>query len=145
MTEFINDTGTIYWWLSVVVVGILVNVLSSYIKLPFDWVFGKISQKWRDRREKSQAERERKILLLRDDYELRVIYAHSEMRYRIRSVGALVMSTAFFGAAILVGGIAGLVALFISLISMLVSSSDHRSAMEAFSLITESTPELKKL
>jgi hypothetical protein len=36
MDKFLSDLGTGYWWISVVVVGVALNLLSSYLKGPID-------------------------------------------------------------------------------------------------------------
>ena len=44
-----GDIFTWSWFISVVVVGVLINIASAYIKPPLDKVMGRYSNKWRAR------------------------------------------------------------------------------------------------
>ena len=44
-----------YWTISVVIVGILINLASAYLKNPLDRLVSKLSKKWRTRSEEKKA------------------------------------------------------------------------------------------
>lgn len=56
MSEFIQSVLSVNWWLSVVVVSLLLNLVSAYLKAPLDAMGGRLSSAWRRR---SEAARER--------------------------------------------------------------------------------------
>ncbi|WP_374562515.1 hypothetical protein [Ideonella sp.] len=43
MDEFVASLGTAYWWLSVVLVGIAINLVSAYLKRPIDSAMSRVS------------------------------------------------------------------------------------------------------
>jgi hypothetical protein len=72
MGELIKQMSTPAWWISVVIVGVLVNIFSDYLKLGLDRFFGRFSDKRKhaDEREKILIEKEVQELL---DTPLKVI------------------------------------------------------------------------
>lgn len=44
MQKFLTDISSIYWWIGVVLVGIVINLFSSYLKNKIDSFMGKISE-----------------------------------------------------------------------------------------------------
>jgi hypothetical protein len=64
MNDFLQDISSLYWWLSVVVIGILVDIAARYIPD----VLGKVSSRFRvmaiERNERVAKEREEKITFL---------------------------------------------------------------------------------
>ena len=55
MEKFLLDVLSIYWWASVVIVGLLINLASAYIKAPLDRRIGSASHWWRRRSERRDA------------------------------------------------------------------------------------------
>ncbi len=53
MTDFHNTLFSAGWWISVVFVGLLINLVSAYIKSPIDKLGSKLSSAWRNRTERS--------------------------------------------------------------------------------------------
>jgi hypothetical protein len=53
MTELINNLSSVSWWIGVVIVGVLINLVSAYIKSPIDKLGSKLSSAWRNRSERS--------------------------------------------------------------------------------------------
>jgi flagellar biosynthesis protein FlhB len=49
MNEFTNNLTSFSWWLGVVVVGLLINLVSAYLKSPIDNLGSKFSTSWRNR------------------------------------------------------------------------------------------------
>jgi len=44
MKAWLQNLSTLEWWLGVVVVGIAINLVSAYLKRPFDKVFNRIAR-----------------------------------------------------------------------------------------------------
>ena len=61
MDKFVSDLGSPYWWMSVVLVGIAVNLVSGHIGRGFSRLFAFFSVKWRERNAAAAA-REQELL-----------------------------------------------------------------------------------
>jgi hypothetical protein len=55
MDEFFRSLASPAWWLSVVIVGLLVNLLSAYLKAPLDRVWALIFVAWRERNARARS------------------------------------------------------------------------------------------
>jgi hypothetical protein len=49
MSEFLNNLSSAGWWMSVVIAGLLINLVSAYIKPLIDRLGSKLSSAWRNR------------------------------------------------------------------------------------------------
>ena len=67
MTGFIEQVTSLSWWLGVVVVGILINLFTSFIKPKIESIGGYISEKLRNRNEAKKAEWTEEVDLLSED------------------------------------------------------------------------------
>ena len=78
MAELIQDISSLYWWVSVVIVGILVNVLSDYITRVISNIMGKVSSVVITRNQEFAIEREETIqqmVVNRDQIKFRMLDA----------------------------------------------------------------------
>lgn len=91
MEEIISELASPKWWVSVVVAGIVINLVAAYIKPSFDKVFSSFSSWWRNRTNSKNEEREKYIKKLSNDPHLQVMESLDELRQRNRSVYALVL------------------------------------------------------
>lgn len=96
MDEFLRNVTTGYWWISVVVVGVLINILSTVLVKRFE-VFGSTVSSWlrgrsEERRKAFQAEVDR---LVRGVTSVDAIY-QEETRWRFRAATVLLLGV-FFG------------------------------------------------
>jgi len=57
---------SLYFWLAVVFVGLLINLASAYIKDPMDRAFGKVSKSRREKSERAREQHEKLIAMLED-------------------------------------------------------------------------------
>lgn len=92
MTEFLQSASTVNWWLSVVVVGLLINLLSAYLKVPLDAIGSRFFAFWRRRLE--EVERRWKLdveLLLSNPEEMASARYHA-LRLRAKSIWWLVVA-----------------------------------------------------
>ncbi|HEX9928943.1 MAG TPA: hypothetical protein VGB02_10455 [Pyrinomonadaceae bacterium] len=92
MGEFLSNISTIYWWVSVVVVGILLNVFSAYIRDALDWIFSRLSKWWSVRTETKRAERQKQLKLLFNDKEAQDEMIREEFRDRLNAIKIFIFS-----------------------------------------------------
>jgi hypothetical protein len=92
MDEFLRDISSSRFWVSVVIVGILINLASAYLKTPSDKLLRLLSGSWRGFSEQRKARREELVLRALEDPEFRIGLRFQELRHRIRSTGFLVVA-----------------------------------------------------
>jgi hypothetical protein len=97
--DFVNNVFTLEW-IGVVIVGIVINVLSAYLKGPCDWFFTRVSKWWATRSAKAKEARERRVAMLRNSKEERVMALLSTLHTRVRSVLMLLFGTLILLAAL---------------------------------------------
>ena len=148
MNKLINDISSAYWWVGVVVVGILINIASSYIRKIMESKLSIISVYWRGKQNEKAEKIAQQIEILRSNNELKIIYALRESRYRIRSVSYLVFAAQFFVAAIWLSNhfnIVSIICMTFAGVSVLLGLEDHRAAMKVKHLVENATNGLEKL
>ncbi len=101
MNNFLSNLSSIYWWISVVVVGVLINILSVYVTRRLDARLSKASLWWRGRSEKERARYLTELAVLRTSQHEQVMAGLREIRFRIRSVFLFVNGTVFFAMGFL--------------------------------------------
>ena len=95
MNEFMTDLSQLHWWMSVVVVGIVVNLLSNSIKKKYDDFFSSISAQWNNYSIARRNVFEARISLLANDPVEMAFEMHKENRKRVQSISSLVVSVIF--------------------------------------------------
>lgn len=101
MKNFLTNLLSLYWWISVVVVGIVLNVTSAYIKTRLDRRLSGVSGWWRKRSEKERMKRETTLKRLKNNPHEQTLFAFGEMRNRLRAIQSFVMGTSTFGVIVL--------------------------------------------
>src|SRR2546421_702947 len=86
MKDFFNNIGSIYWWLSVVAVGVLINLFSAYLKNRLDARLSKVSSWWRNRSEARKAQRLKEIDNLCDNPSEQIMMGIHELRIKMRAI-----------------------------------------------------------
>jgi hypothetical protein len=81
-----------YWWFSVVLVGIAINIVSAYLKTPVDNLLSWFSVRWQKRTDKKKVEFEALVQELRGNTTRQIFAAFEEMRQDIRAVAGLLVS-----------------------------------------------------
>ncbi|NAW59666.1 MULTISPECIES: hypothetical protein [unclassified Vibrio] len=148
MEQFLTDASTTHWWLGVVVVGITINIASTYIRAFFEHRLSRLSSYWRNRQESHVKEEQEKIELLKNNPELKLVYALNESRFRTRSVGFFVMSTMFTILSISFESDSFVwlsITFVLSLVCIIISLIDHREAVKIKIRIEKSTTDLEKI
>lgn len=152
MDEFTKSFSSINWWLGVVLVGILLNVLSAYLKPVIDALFSNASSWWRNRSEKARSARAFLVAELRNDKHKQILMLADENRKRLRSIAILIFSLMFLllYVSIKIGASSSIAAgteppLFWirqfmywgSMLLMFFSVLENRAAMKCKSLVIE--------
>ena len=95
MNDFISSVSSPGWWLSVVIVGILINLTSAYLKPRLDGWLCVSSRRWATRTEDRRRLREARIQKLRESQHEQLMAASEVLDWRLRSVAVML------GAALL--------------------------------------------
>lgn len=91
MSEFIQSASSVNWWLSVVVVGLLLNILSSYLKTPLDAMGSRLSSSWRRRSEAAREQHRLAVERLVSDSNAMAAARYEALRLRAKSTWWLVV------------------------------------------------------
>src|SRR5207244_9878687 len=92
-TEFL----TLYWWVSVVVVGLILNLASSYLKLFIDKILATVSSRWRRGVERKIVEFGELVQAHLNDPMLVLLTTAEATRLTVSSLLNLVLSLSLIG------------------------------------------------
>jgi len=92
MKTFLTNLTSLYWWVSVVIVGILINLTSAYLKNRLDGRLSRISGWWRKRSEAKKAETEQSVVNLVDNPHEQYMAAFDGLRHGLRAVTVFLLS-----------------------------------------------------
>lgn len=101
-SEFLKSVATPEWWVSVALVGVLLNLVSRYLGKALDATVGRLSRSLTQASQVAREKRAAEIEQLRGDSELRLVLSQEEVRSRLRAVTLMLASVLFliltFGA-----------------------------------------------
>ncbi|MDZ4057977.1 MAG: hypothetical protein U1D69_13655 [Polynucleobacter sp.] len=80
------------WWISVVVVGVLVNLLSTYMKPPIDSLLARINSVWRNRTERAKTEYLELLDKTANSQNLQILTLIEALKLRSKSNGWLAVA-----------------------------------------------------
>ena len=140
MSRFLQDITSVYWWVSVVVIGIVINVVGVLISRKLDIPLSKASSWWRDRSQKRMLEAEQEIVNLKSSQHEQVMMAlqvvdhkSSQLSYGLLGIGFLAVGGGFFGYGAASRSILILIwGGFLTLIGMVHVFTAIRHALSAF-------------
>lgn len=92
MDELWGNLTSPYWWLSVVLVSVLINLASAYLKSAIDRLFSRIFSAWRARSDQRQAAHTRELAAMVGNSELQRQYEHMALRRKLDALFGLVFS-----------------------------------------------------
>ena len=92
MNDILTELSKPVWWVSVVVAGIAINLLSAYLKGSVDKALTGTSSWWRRRSSARQLAWQARIDLLRSNEQARHAVAASEVRLRLQSIHMLLLA-----------------------------------------------------
>ncbi|WP_396194084.1 hypothetical protein [Flavobacterium sp.] len=129
MDDFFKEMTTLKWWISVALVGVILNIFSSYLKKIIDNFFGKISNRVKQRNLKRDHERNELIKYLKSNPNERYVLGLEELRCRIRSVTFILLSFMMtFFSELFPQKIAKISCLILGLIILFIGMADHNEA-----------------
>jgi hypothetical protein len=85
MTRLLSTLSDPVWWLAVVVVGIVINVVAALILRRLDRQIDNLSKTRRIRSERRRSARAQRVALLRNDQRFLYLTLFEELRYRSRA------------------------------------------------------------
>lgn len=80
LDRFIAEASSVYWWVSVVVVGLVINLVSSYLKGPIDRAAARAYTRYKERKQRLSDAFDREALRISTDRELREWTVQEETR-----------------------------------------------------------------
>ena len=101
MNDFLTDLQSPRWWLSVVIVGVLVSIAGIFLARLLDTRLAAASSWWRGQRGAAQREHMMHLESIRGDTRKQLFLAAAETRCRLRSLSALIQLIASGTFAIL--------------------------------------------
>jgi uncharacterized membrane protein YbhN (UPF0104 family) len=110
MGELIKQMSTPAWWISVVIVGVLVNIFSDYLKLGLDRFFGRFSAKRKHANERERIFIEKEVQELLDTPSKVIDILAAELRSTSSVLSCFIINSAkpFLGLELSLNNIIGL-------------------------------------
>ena len=162
MEEFLGNLSSLSWWLGVVVVGILINIISPYLNKGFEGILFKTSENFRKRVKERSEKRNRTIAELKSDQHKQIMFAFKEQRLRIRSLNGAFGGLAIVALGFVLIALSGLMALLdrsklvLSIIAigisslcilyglskLIISFNDTRKVVELRNILNEVNPDI---
>ncbi|TVL98846.1 MAG: hypothetical protein CV087_20185 [Candidatus Brocadia sp. WS118] len=137
------------WWVSVVIAGILINLVSSYLKGIIDTHLSRFSAARREQGERKRAERKTAVEQLRKNEHQEVMATLAEMRHRLRAIFYLLGGVFFMGWGSILPGVtdAVIIAKAVTIfafafggISLYISFTYFKRAVNVKGLLLEAHP-----
>lgn len=162
MDEFLVNLSSLSWWLGVVVVGILINIISPHLNNGLERILIKTSSSFRMRVMERSERRNKKIAELKADQHKQLMFAFKEQRLRIRSLDGAVGGLALAAFGFVLGVLSALLLLidksqtglsitFIiisglgilyGLSKLIISFNDTRKVVEIRNILNEVNPDI---
>lgn len=95
MDDLINDVGSLTWWIGVVLVGLLINLFSAYLKPLLDGALSALSKQWRTRSQLAREADEKLIEYFRSSAAAREFQWRAEVRARFQALALLASGMLF--------------------------------------------------
>ena len=105
LSKLIADFSSLHWWVTVVVVGLLINLAAAYLKPYLDVWYATVSTKRKFKNDQERAAFEWKVEALASDPMLLVLECLQEQRYRLQTVVAFVVAFGAIGLGLYVGNL----------------------------------------
>jgi|LFEF01.1.fsa_nt_gb hypothetical protein len=91
LSRFGTELASWYWWLSVVLVGIAINLVSAYLKPPVDSWLARNSTKRRARRNSEKAKFEQEVRVLAANSTLLILENQKAVLAELKTIGIMVV------------------------------------------------------
>jgi len=86
MKAWFQNLNSLDWWIGVVAVGIVINLVSAYLKGPCDRLLSAVSKRWATRTEAQRKARDERIARLRASRDEQTFALIQALHVRVRSV-----------------------------------------------------------
>jgi hypothetical protein len=103
MPTFGDNLTSLSWWLSVVFVGIAINLVSAYLKKHLDRQLGSVSRLWRVRSEKRSEETRSLIQALHSDPHKALVFSMQQANKGIQAVFMTIFGMSSWAIALVFG------------------------------------------
>jgi hypothetical protein len=100
MEKIIQDISNSYWWLSVVIVGILINIISSFIFKYYEQIGSRLSDKKRKKYEAEIKLRNDTIQKINTDKSFETKYLFEIINLKVNAIRYLIIGLIYFSAPI---------------------------------------------
>ena len=99
MDEFVKGLSSPSWWVGVVIVGILINIISTLLIKFFNFLLKQTSESWRNKENVKNIERLKTINKIKSNEKFLYFYMLGEIRYMVCGASYCIFSLCcFFGA-----------------------------------------------
>lgn len=150
MDEFLKSLGSTYWWISVVIVGILINLASNFLQKNLDMQLSSVSKLWKKKSDERKRKRQQTLELLKNNPHEQLLASISEIRRRTRGIFFAVIGVAFLGIGAMFQGSSEIydlsfatsiireLPLLMGALALLFAIIDHQMAVDIKHLVTDS-------
>jgi hypothetical protein len=154
MDKLIKEISSPYWWIGVVIVGIAINITSVYVSKIMESSFSGFSIYWKNKQKERADKTEKMIEILKNNSELRIIFALREFRFRLHAISFILFGSVFLSLGFItklsmpmepVMGFLGLLGAILGLLAILIAMAAHRGAMKIHKLLESSIEEIYEL
>ena len=97
--KFLSEATSLYWWISVVVVGVLLNLLSSYMKQPIDRLAALAFERYKARKQRLSSAFETQAEMLLNDRDEREWAVQEEHRLYFRCLRRTLLGVWIMGGS----------------------------------------------
>lgn len=97
IAKLLSDLSSWYWWFTVVIVGLLINLASSYLKPQIDLIYERVSASRKNKNDEEKRNLNRKVEELIATPNRILLEGISELRERTFSLLTLLIGFAFTG------------------------------------------------
>ena len=102
MEELLRNVSSPSWWVGVVIVGILINLISAYLKPRIDGIASKLSTRRRNQVAADQEFRKAAVERLKADPHEQLMAAAVELRHRLRALWSMLLGVLSFACYVAV-------------------------------------------
>lgn len=101
-TKLLQDLSSWYWWVTVVVVGLLLNIGSAYLKSPIDRGFSALFDRWRNLSAQRRQIFDAQVQYLASNPNYLILAVLDELRNRARSTIYFLFTSILFAFTFLI-------------------------------------------
>lgn len=132
MNEVLNELSKPVWWVSVVIAGIIINLISAYLKTRLDKTLGGFSNWWAARSAKRQREWSERVERIRSSTSELSYEIALETRHRLQSIEILLFAILLILQLVLIESIRADVSREVKIFFLAVSSLGLFASFLAF-------------